>query len=510
MATVGPRILLIGGTYRALCVLERLLERGERVVAFLGEEGSGEHNFCPEILEVCDRAGVPARSARKLGEEIVRWLDDRIRPDLAVSVGLRGDLPVSIGGNCRLGLLDVSAVHDGGPRPQVVLRHQGREVARRELDIPKEDERAGQLFVRVTEEILDLLEQHLEQLGRAHARPQLRVPFESPRISRRELERAARDSRPGARTELLEAQLAAQTGAARALALESTAEAGALLCRALGIGRGDSVLASALASESLVRGLRQSGARVTLADVDLETLTLDPTSVRERLSGDTRAIVVSHSLGVSARTDDLTDLAHAANLPLIEDCGAALGGRSASGMLGGRVNPCVFDLSTLVGGSGPAPALVTLPEPFPEQILALAQRTRLGDAAAELVRMALQSQDSDIAARERNARFYSEELWRYDAFTLFANRTGAIANHACYPLGVTHAARICAQDLHRLLHEVGIEVRLLPALGSERALCETPRAEQARETTVLLPIHAELTTGLRDAVLDALYDYAIG
>ena len=64
-----PGSSLIGGTYRAVCVLERLLERGERVVAFIGVEGGGERDFCPEILELCDRAGVPARSGHKLGEE---------------------------------------------------------------------------------------------------------------------------------------------------------------------------------------------------------------------------------------------------------------------------------------------------------------------------------------------------------------------------------------------------------------------------------------------------------
>ena len=103
----GPRILLIGGTYRALCVLERLLERGERVAAFLGQEREGERDFCSEILEVCDRASVPARSGRKLGEETVRWLEDRIRPELAIAVGLSNAVPLVVGGNCRLGLVEV-------------------------------------------------------------------------------------------------------------------------------------------------------------------------------------------------------------------------------------------------------------------------------------------------------------------------------------------------------------------------------------------------------------------
>ena len=66
MSQFGPRILLIGGTYRALCVLERLLERGQRVVAFIGQEGGGERDFCPEILELCDRHQIAARSAKNV------------------------------------------------------------------------------------------------------------------------------------------------------------------------------------------------------------------------------------------------------------------------------------------------------------------------------------------------------------------------------------------------------------------------------------------------------------
>ena len=107
MSRKGPRILLVGGTYRALCVLERLQERGEQIVAFLGQEQEGERDFCSEILEVCDRSSIPARSGRKLGEEMVRWLEDRIRPELAIAVGLSEELPLAIGGNSRLGLLEI-------------------------------------------------------------------------------------------------------------------------------------------------------------------------------------------------------------------------------------------------------------------------------------------------------------------------------------------------------------------------------------------------------------------
>ena len=133
MNRVGPRILLIGGTYRALCVLERLLERGYRVAAFIGIEGGLERDFCPEILEICDRNSIPARSGHKLGEEIVRWLEDRIRPELSISVGVSAEVPVAVGGNCRLGLIEATDLLASPDCPGVTLRQRGKVVSVVEL-----------------------------------------------------------------------------------------------------------------------------------------------------------------------------------------------------------------------------------------------------------------------------------------------------------------------------------------------------------------------------------------
>jgi dTDP-4-amino-4,6-dideoxygalactose transaminase len=501
-----PRILLIGGTYRALFVLERLLERGERVVAFLGQEGSGDCDFCPEILEVCDRAGIPARSARKLGEEFVRWLDDRVRPDLAVSVGLRGEIPLAIGGNCRLGLLEVSTHHDRGPRPEIVLRHQGRELARRELDGVKEDERAGQLFVRLTEGVLELLDEHLRQIGRAHAHPKLRVPYDAPQ---RSSAGAGREPQPRIATEALESEVAAHLGAAQALLLSSAAAAASLLCSALGVGAGDEIVVPALASERLVRGLRRSGARLVYADVEPRTLTLDLASVRERLSGATRALVVSHALGCSAALDPLAELARDAKLALIEDCGAGFGACGPAGLLGAGPYPCVFELPARMHGETAAPALLVWTGASLHGLRAHAGDLRLPAGSAALAR-ALRSGTRHSAIRARHAAHYDRHLQRYDAFLVRGVGADRGGNFIGYPLGVTRASRACAMDLHRLLQEVGIETRLLPHVASERELSCAPHAEQARESTLLLPIRAGLTLAMREAVLDALYDYAIG
>ena len=73
------------------------------------ESGSADHHAkLTSCRRGATRRSIPARSAHKLGEEIVRWLEDRIRPDLAIAVGASMEIPLAIGGNTRLGLIEVS------------------------------------------------------------------------------------------------------------------------------------------------------------------------------------------------------------------------------------------------------------------------------------------------------------------------------------------------------------------------------------------------------------------
>src|SRR5262245_54244030 len=178
MARNGPRILLIGGTYRAVSVLERLLERGERVVAFIGVEGGGERDFCPEILELCDRAGIPARSGHKLGEEVVRWLEDRIRPELAIALGVHAEIPLSIGGNCRLGLVELSDSFTSD-RPAIVLRQRGQELLRRDADLTPDQAGAGDAYLCMLEELTACLEEFLDRHAAPRPEQSFEVPFEA-------------------------------------------------------------------------------------------------------------------------------------------------------------------------------------------------------------------------------------------------------------------------------------------------------------------------------------------
>jgi dTDP-4-amino-4,6-dideoxygalactose transaminase len=510
MNSKSPRILLIGGTYRAVCVLERLLERGDRVVAFIGLEGGSERDFCPEMLELCDRAGIPARSGRKLGEEIVRWLEDRIRPDLAIALGGSTDVPLSVAGNCRFGLLEVSDRFSSPGCPGIVLRQRGQEVMRRELLAVQPDAEAGDAYQCMIESIGECLEGFLDQLVSSPVNSGRSVPFESVCPDGDRLARLVASPDPGVETDALEREAALYLGADHVLALRSPGEALLALAGALGLQNDDEVIVPGVVSAAALEALRAAGLRPVFADVHPERLTLSPASAAAAITSRTRAILVAHPLGQAAELDALYGLADERGLELFEDGCESLGARFAGSRLGRSPCACVFRLPLGAHAPGFQACLVALPESMAKLLAPRLAEQRIGDGLASLARRALAHWEDRIAARRRLASAYSAELSRYDAFRVPPTPEQALPTYSDYLLRLTRFARTAADDLAKLLAESGIETRRLRLPLTERELASLPAAEHARATGILLPVDESLTDSQRDRVLDEIFGYAIG
>jgi dTDP-4-amino-4,6-dideoxygalactose transaminase len=507
MSRSGPRILLIGGTYRAVCVLERLLERGERVVAFIGLEGGGERDFCPEILELCDRAGIPARSGHKLGEEIVRWLEDRIRPDLALALGVNAEIPLSIGGNCRLGLVELS---DGSEREsrEIVLRQRGQVLVRRSLAAGDDD--AGDAYLGMLDGLCECLDEFLERHTPGRSERTFSVPFESAAPRGEDLAVLASHPEPGPATHELERRAAEYLGAESVLALRSPRAAFAALARVFGLGDAKSVLAAGVLSSGAVEGLRGAGVELSFADVHPDRLTLSPSAAAVAITPRTRALLVAHPLGQPAELDLLYGLAHERGLELIEDGCESFGARFGESRLGRSPCTAVFRLPLTPHAPGFQLALMALPAGLAREVASAAAVDRAGDGIAGLALQVLERWEDRLAARRRTASAYSAEFARYDAFRVPPTPENALSSYSSYLLRLTRFARTAADDLAKLLAESGIETRRLKLPLSERELASLPATEHARATGLLLPADESLTDSQRDRILDEIFGYAIG
>jgi dTDP-4-amino-4,6-dideoxygalactose transaminase len=130
-----------------------------------------------------------------------------------------------------------------------------------------------------------------------------------------------------------ERQFAEYTGVKHAIAVCNGTLALWLALQAHGIGPGDEVITSPFSFIASANAVLYVGAQPVFADIDPRSYTLDPESVKARITPRTRAILPVHLYGGMAHMDALMPLAQQHKLVVIEDAcqahGAMLNGKRA-------------------------------------------------------------------------------------------------------------------------------------------------------------------------------------
>lgn len=93
----------------------------------------------------------------------------------------------------------------------------------------------------------------------------------------------------------------------------------------LGIKPEDEVIASPMACLASNQPLVTIGARVIWADIDPRTGTLDPESVRSRITARTRAIFHNHFCGYPGYIDEINEIGREYGIPVVDDAIEAFG-----------------------------------------------------------------------------------------------------------------------------------------------------------------------------------------
>ena len=123
----------------------------------------------------------------------------------------------------------------------------------------------------------------------------------------------------------VEARLAGQLGASRVLLTTSGTHALELALLALGIGPGQEVVCPSFTFVSSANAVLRVGARPVFADIEEDTLGLDPADVERRLTPRTSALLPVHYAGVAPDMEALLALARQRGLRVVEDAAQGLG-----------------------------------------------------------------------------------------------------------------------------------------------------------------------------------------
>lgn len=93
---------------------------------------------------------------------------------------------------------------------------------------------------------------------------------------------------------------------------------------AAGIGPGDEVITTALTFCATVNAVIHAGATPVLADIDPQTMNIDPKQIERRITPRTRAILPVHFAGRCCDMDAIMGIARRHRLKVIEDCAHAI------------------------------------------------------------------------------------------------------------------------------------------------------------------------------------------
>ena len=338
----------------------------------------------------------------------------------------------------------------------------------------------------------------------------------------------------GPRVAEFEQALASATGTAEAVAVSSGTAALHLAMLALRIGSGDEVIVPALTFAASANCVAYCGGTPVFADVDPDTLLLDPADAARRITPRTKAIVAVDYAGQPCDYDALRALADAHGLALVADACHSLGGADRGRPVGSLADLSCFSLHPVKHiTTGEGGAITTGDELLARRLRSLRnhgittdhreraesgawfyEMTELGfnyrltDFQCALGQSQLRKIGGWIERRQELARRYDAGVAALPGVRPLAMRPGV--SHAYHLYVVRTAGRDAA---FRALRDAGVgaNVHYVPVhlhpfyrerFGTGPGLC--PVAEAAYAEILSLPLFPQLADASVDRVVEAL------
>lgn len=146
----------------------------------------------------------------------------------------------------------------------------------------------------------------------------------------------------GPKTKKFEEEFKKHTQTNAAFAINSCTAGLHLGLKILSIGPGDEVILPPMTFAATANVVEHLGAKVVLADIDPDTLLINPKEISKKITQKTKAIVPVHFAGSSCDMDTINDLAHSHNLHVLEDAAHAFPTKYKNKMIGNTQNLCSF------------------------------------------------------------------------------------------------------------------------------------------------------------------------
>ena len=337
-----------------------------------------------------------------------------------------------------------------------------------------------------------------------------------------------------------EHEFAAVCGAQHAIGCASGTDALWLALAAAGIGPGHEVITTPFSFFATASAVTRTGAAPVFADIDPETLNLDPASVEKKLQharSRMRAILPVHLYGQCADMDALNQVAAQHGLVMIEDAAQAVGATWDGKLAGplGLAGAFSFYPTKNLSAFGDAGALTTNDASLAERLRSLRNHgskqryyhdeiganSRLDAIQAAILRVKMPLLQQWNAEGQQRARIYDRLLHHAGLIVTGTESPAPVTLLKTRPRAthIYHQYVVRARDRDRLrafLMErgVGSEIYYPVPLHLQKSFAylgyapgDLPESERAAADVLALPMFAELREDEQQYVVECVADF---
>ena len=226
----------------------------------------------------------------------------------------------------------------------------------------------------------------------------------------------------GQEVSAFEEEFANYVGAKHCIGVANGLDALILSIEALDLPEGSDILVASNTYIATILAIVRAGHRPVLVEPELETFNMDPARLPQALTGNTRAICVTHLFGKTCRMDAIGVFARAHGLKVVEDCAQSHGARLGAQMTGtfGDAGCFSFYPTKNLGAMGDAGAIVTNDDALADRLRHtrnygskqkyvnryVGVNSRLDELQAALLRVKLRHLDEMTAHKRALAEIY--------------------------------------------------------------------------------------------------------
>lgn len=325
-----------------------------------------------------------------------------------------------------------------------------------------------------------------------------------------------------------EEEFADYVGAKHCVGLANGLDALWIAFRILGIGAGDEVIVQGNTYIASVMGITINGATPVFVEPD-EYNNLDASKIEEKITSNTKAILVVHLYGQASNMEPIVELVKKYNLRLVEDCaqshGACFGGKMTGTF--GDIGCFSFYPSKNLGAFGDAGAIVTNDDKLAEDFRVfrnygsekryynkvVGANSRLDELQAGLLRVRLQHINELTEERIKLCNTYLTTIHNNNII-LPSLRQGSTT--------VWHQFVIRCRSRQQLIdylnkREIGtiIHYPIPPHLSEAYSYLgikkgSLPITEEYAEEVLSIPLYNGMTEAEQQYVIQSINDYGIG